>query len=136
MGDDMKLGILTGPFADTELSAVADWAASVGFEAVEVACWPAAGGETRRYAGTSHINVDGLSKGKASEINDALKEKGISISGLGYYPNPLHADAEPRSQVISHLKKVITAAALMNVPVVNTFLGGDRNLTVDENWQR
>ena len=132
----MKLGILTAPFADTELNAVADWAASVGFEAVEVACWPAASGETRRYAGTSHINVDGLSKGKASEITGALKDKGISISGLGYYPNPLHAEAEHRTQVISHLKKVITAAALMKVPVVNTFLGGDRKLTVDENWER
>ncbi|MBG1232351.1 sugar phosphate isomerase/epimerase family protein [Aestuariivirga litoralis] len=132
----MKLGILTAPFADTELNAVADWAGSVGFEALEVACWPAAAGETRRYAGTSHINVDGLSKGKASEITGALKDKGVSISGLGYYPNPLHADAEHRAQVIGHLKKVISAAALMKVPVVNTFLGGDRTLNVDENWRR
>jgi sugar phosphate isomerase/epimerase len=132
----MKLGILTAPFADTELNKVADWAASVGFEALEIACWPATGGEARRYAGTSHINVDGLTQSRATEIKAQLTEKGISISGLGYYPNPLHADADHRERVIAHLKNVIKAASLMKVPVVNTFLGGDRKLTVDENWER
>jgi len=131
----MKLGILTAPLPDTNLDTLAGWAASVGFQALEVACWPAASGETRRYAGTSHIDVDGLTKARASEITGALKDKGISISGLGYYPNPLHADVVHREHVISHLKKVITAAGVMKVPVVNTFLGGDRKLTVDENWE-
>ncbi len=132
----MKLGILTAPFANTELSKVAHWAVSAGFEAMEIACWPAIGGEGRRYAGTSHINVDGLTKTQANEIQTQLAEKGLSISGLGYYPNPLHPDTEHRDQVIAHLKKVIVAASLMEVPVVNTFLGGDRKLTVDENWER
>jgi sugar phosphate isomerase/epimerase len=132
----MKLGILTAPFADTKLDDVADWAKAAGFEAMEIACWPAGGGEARRYAGTSHISVDGLSKLQAGEITAALKAKGISISGLGYYPNPLHADAAHRDNVIGHLKKVITAAALMGVKVVNTFVGGDRTLTLDQNWDR
>jgi sugar phosphate isomerase/epimerase len=115
---------------------VAEWAASAGFEAMEIACWPASGGEARRYAGTSHIDVDNLSKSKANDIAGALKDKGIAISGLGYYPNPLHSDAAHRERVIGHLKKVIAAAGLMKVPVVNTFVGGDRALTVDENWKR
>jgi len=132
----MKLGILTAPFADASLMDVADWAAQSGFTAIEVACWPAAGGETRRYAGTSHINVDGLTASGAYEIVAALAEKGISISGLGYYPNPLHADSAHREQVLGHLKKVITAASLLEVPVVNTFMGGDRNLGVEDNWVR
>jgi len=132
----MKLGILTAPFADTKLNDVAAWTSSVGFEAMEIACWPASSGEKRRYAGTSHINVDGLSKEHASEITGAMKDKNVSISGLGYYPNPLHAEADHREQVIGHLKKVITAAGLMGVPVVNTFIGGDRKLTADENWKR
>jgi sugar phosphate isomerase/epimerase len=132
----MKLGILTAPFHDTKLIDVAAWAASVGFTTLEIACWPAGGGEARRYAGTSHITVDGLSKTQASQIASVIKDKGISISGLGYYPNPLHADAAHRDMVIGHLKKVITAAGLMNVSVVNTFLGGDRALTLDQNWDR
>ena len=132
----MRLGILTAPFADTKLMDVADWSVSVGFEAIEIACWPAAGGEARRYAGTSHIDVDGLAKTKASEIVGALKDKGIRISGLGYYPNPLHSEVAHRERVIAHLKKVITAAGVMGVSVVNTFVGGDRTLTVDQNWDR
>jgi sugar phosphate isomerase/epimerase len=65
-----------------------------------------------------------------------LKAKGITVSGLGYYPNPLHADAAHREAVIGHLMKVITAAGMMGVKVVNTFVGGDRTLTVDQNWTR
>ena len=53
----MQLGILTAPFPDTQLVDVAAWASIAGFTALEIACWPRAGGETRRYAGTSHIDV-------------------------------------------------------------------------------
>ena len=56
------------------------------------------------------------------------------ISGLGFYPNPLHPDAEHRTTVIDHLKHVITAAEKMDVPFVNTFMGADRAKTQDENW--
>ena len=132
----MKLGLLTAPFEDTDLMQVADWTAANGMSALEVACWPASGGEKRRYAGTSHIDVDGLGASQGAEIVGGLAEKGIEISGLGYYPNPLHADADHREAVIGHLKKVITAAGLMGVPVVNTFVGGDRALNLDDNWAR
>ena len=57
----MKLGVLTAPFADTPLADVADWASSAGFEALEIACWPKTSGPSRRYAGTSHIDVAKLS---------------------------------------------------------------------------
>ena len=132
----MKLGLLTAPFEDTDLMDVAQWAGANGFSAMEIACWPSSGGEKRRYAGTSHINVDGLSASQGQEIKNGLAEHGIEISGLGYYPNPLHADAEHRDEVIGHLMKVITAAGVMGIPIVNTFVGGDRTLNVDENWAR
>ncbi len=115
---------------------VADWAGASGFSAMEVACWPASGGEARRYAGTSHINVDGLSAAQGTDIKSGLADRGVRISGLGYYPNPLHADADHRAAVISHLMKVITAAGTMGVPIVNTFMGGNRAVNVDENWAR
>ena len=132
----MKLGILTAPFPDTKLMDVADWSASAGFEAMEIACWPATGDEARRYAGTSHIDVEDLTVAHATEITGALADKGIAVSGLGYYPNPLHSQSAHRDRVITHLKKVITAARMMQVRVVNTFVGGDRALSVDENWER
>jgi sugar phosphate isomerase/epimerase len=80
--------------------------------------------------------VDGLTKTQGDEIIGGLAERGITISGLGYYPNPLHADADHRDEVIGHLKKVITGASTMGLNVVNTFVGGDRTLNVDENWTR
>ena len=132
----MQLGILTAPFEDTGLMEVADWAGASGFSAMEVACWPASGGEARRYAGTSHINVDGLSAAQGTDIKSGLADRGVRISGLGYYPNPLHADADHRAAVVSHLMKVITAAGTMGVPIVNTFMGGNRAVNVDENWAR
>ena len=92
----MKLGLLTAPFPDTDLMAVADWASGAGLSALEIACWPAGGGEERRYAGTSHINVDGLTKEQGVDILAELTEMGNEVSGLGYYPNPLHPDAAQR----------------------------------------
>jgi sugar phosphate isomerase/epimerase len=131
----MKLGILTAPFPDTPLAAVADWATSSGFEALEIACWPKATGPTRRYAGTTHIDVARLSASKAKEIVAELAEKNLVVSGLGYYPNPLHPDPAHRSTVIEHLKTVIVASGRMGVGLVNTFCGGDASKTVDDNWK-
>jgi sugar phosphate isomerase/epimerase len=113
---------------------VADWAASVGFEVLEVACWPRSSGATRKYAGTSHIDVVSLTDAQASEIRGEVEAKGLSISGLGYYPNPLHPDPGTRAAAIDHLKAVIVATSRMGLPVTNTFCGGDASKTVDENW--
>jgi sugar phosphate isomerase/epimerase len=131
----MKLGLLTAPFPDTPLIEVADWASSVGFEALEIACWPRSSGPSRRYAGTAHIDVAALSDTEAKEIVSALAEKDIAISALGYYPNALHPDADHRQAVIAHLKHVITAASRMGVGLVNTFCGGDAGKHVDANWE-
>src|SRR5688500_11032549 len=57
------------------------------------------------------------------------------VSSLGYYPNPLHPETEHSETVISHLKKVIEAAALLEVPVVGTFVGKDKNKTVPQNLE-
>ena len=133
----MKLGFLTAPFPDTSLSDVAEWAGANGFESLEIACWPPArGGPTRRYAGTSHIDVTDLSESRASEIVDMVASHGLTISGLGFYPNPMHPDAEVRDAAIAHQKLVIEAAAKMKVPFFNTFMGGDSSLHVDANWER
>ncbi|PZO81322.1 MAG: AP endonuclease [Mesorhizobium amorphae] len=131
----MQLGILTAPFPETPLGEVASWAADAGFETLEIACWPKAEGSTRRYAGTSHIDVANLSDGEAREIPASLEARGLSISALGFYPNPLHPDRAHREAVAEHLKRVIAAASRMEVGLVNTFCGGDRAKTVDENWE-
>ncbi len=130
----MRLGLLTAPFPDTPLDEVADWTAANGFESIEIACWPASGGDARRYAGTSHIDVAKLTKAAADEIVGKMHDRGLVISGLGYYPNPLHPDPAHREMVIGHLKHVITAAELMGVGLVNTFMGADDAKNLDDNW--
>lgn len=131
----MQLGILTAPFPEMTLMEVADWAAGVGFTTLEVACWPRASGPTRRYAGTSHLDVAGLADGEGREVVAALAERGLGISALGYYPNPLHPDPAHRAAVIRHLRHVIAAAGAMGVGLVTTFCGGDAARTVEANWQ-
>ena len=130
----MKLGFLTAPFPETPLMEVADWAAGVDFEVLEIACWPMSGGVKRKYAGTAHIDVVNLTDAQAGEIKVEVAEKGLDISGLGFYPNPLHPDLEVRAAAIDHLKAVIVATGKMGLPVTNTFCGGDAGKNVDENW--
>jgi sugar phosphate isomerase/epimerase len=131
----VKLGILTAPFPDASLADVARWASTSGFEALEIACWPASSGATRRYAGTSHIDVAAMSSSQAKQIAADLAEMGLVVSALGYYPNPLHPDQAHRRTVIDHLRKVIVAAGHMGVSVVNTFCGGDASKHIDDNWK-
>ena len=130
----MKLGFFTAALPGNTLEQAAEWGADSGFQAIEIACWPQEKA-TRRYAGVNHIDVTNLDKPKAVEIRKMLDGYGLTISSLGYYPNPLHPDAEHRETVINHLKKVIEAAALLEVPVVGTFVGKDQNKTIPQNFE-
>lgn len=129
----MQLGFVTAILADRSLKQVAEFAADHGFECIEVMCWPVGKAE-RRYAGVTHLDVDGLSKTRAADTRELLTAFGVSVSGLGYYPNPLAPEAKERQTCVSHLRKVIRAAELLEVRTVNTFIGRDWNKSVDGNW--
>ena len=131
----MKLGLLTAPFPDAPLLEVADWASAAGFEALEIACWPRSSGPTRRYAGTGHIDVATVTAREGEDLVAALADRGLAISALAYYPNPLHPDPAHRAAVTGHLRAVIAAASRMGVGLVNTFCGGDAKKDVDANWR-
>lgn len=131
----LELGFVTAIFADDSFEQVLDFAADHGFACVEVMCWPKGLAE-RRYAGVTHIDVDQLDEAKVKEIKSLLKKKGVYISGLGYYPNPLDPDHEKRDFYFGHIKKVISAAARLGVPVVNTFIGRDPRLNLQENLEQ
>jgi sugar phosphate isomerase/epimerase len=129
----VKLGLLTAAFPDMSLEEIAEWAASEGFETLEVACWPASGGQRRRYAGVSHIDVDSLDPDAVREI---MQRHGLEISALAYYPNNLHPDDTHREEVNGHLRKVIDAAQALDVEIVCTFIGNDKDRPLPENLQR
>ncbi len=130
----MKLGFFTAALPGSTLEQAAKWGAESGFQAIEIACWPPEKA-TRRYAGVTHIDVTTLDRPRAKEIRNMLDGCNLTVSALGYYPNPLHPDPEHRQTVIEHLKKVIDAAAMLEVPVVGTFIGKDKNKTVPQNLE-
>ena len=129
----MKLGLLTAAFPDLSLDEVAAWSAGNGYEMLEVACWPSGGGEKRRYAGVTHIDVDAFDAGAVRETLDRHR---VAISSLAYYPNNLHPDDAHREKVNAHLRKVIDAAARLEVPIVGTFVGNDKDRPLPENLDR
>jgi sugar phosphate isomerase/epimerase len=129
----MQLGFVSAIFGDLSLQEVVEFAAEEGFACLEPMCWPA-GGANRRYAGVSHIDASDMTEEKGAKIHSLFLQYGISISGLGYYPNPLDPDTDHRRMVVEHLKKVIRAAPLVGAHVVNTFIGRDHTKSVDDNW--
>lgn len=130
----MKLGIFTAAFPGKPLEEVAAWAAENGFDSLELACWPPEKA-TRRYAGISTIDVSDFDAVQAKEVHAVLKNYGLTISSLGYYPNPMHPDPAHRNMVIGHLKKVILAAELLETPIVGTFVGKDKDKNLPDNLE-
>lgn len=128
----LKLGFVSAILADYGFEHVIDYASNNEFKCVEIMCWPAENADARRYAGVSHINVDNFD---AHYINKYLTEKNIEISGLGYYPNPLDSDTKKSEFYIEHIKKIIRACNKLGVPVMNTFIGRNQHLNIQENLE-
>jgi sugar phosphate isomerase/epimerase len=131
----LDLGFVSAILAEKSFEQVIDFASANGFRCVEIMCWPKGKAE-RRYAGVTHIEVASLTPKNAAYLNSYAAERGVYISGLGYYPNPLDPDLKQARVFTDHIKKVIKAAALMKVPVVNTFIGRDYTKNLDDNFVR
>ena len=134
----MQLGFVSAILPDQSLEEVLTFGADAGYDCVEVMCWPAGEGETRRYAGTSHIDVEAMLSGDAEveRVERIVEETGVLISALGYYPNPLSPDAAEAETAVTHLRRVIEAAPRLGLDRVTTFVGRDFTKTVDANWPR
>ena len=128
----MKLGFVSAILDGWNFEEMIDTAAEMGYECVEVACWPQGKAE-RRYAGVSHIDVENTTEEYIAHIKDYCKQKGVEISSLAFYPNTMDGDLEKRAAAIAHLKKVINMSALLGINMVTTFVGRDQTKTVEEN---
>ena len=131
----MKLGFVSAIFPDLSLDAVLALARAQHFATVELMCWPVGKAE-RKYAGVTHVDVTRFTPTQADDINARSAHHGVTVSALGYYPNPLDPDRAAARRATDHLKRVIRAAALLGLKNVNTFAGRDWTKTVDENWPR
>ena len=128
----MVLGLLSAILADRDFYQVIDVCSEIGFEALEVACWPKQLA-ARRYAGVTHLDFAGAEEKEIQKQLEYAKKKDIQISALAYYPNPLSPVEEERNMAIAHIHTLIDKAAEYDISLVNTFIGRDRFKNVEEN---
>ena len=130
----MKFGLLTAILDGWSFEEAVDTAVEMGFECLEVACWPAGKAE-RRYAGVSHIDAERVLADDeyAKYVKGYVEKKGMTISSLAFYPNTMDPDLTKRTAAIEHLKALIKASSKLGVGMVTTFIGRDQHKTVEEN---
>jgi sugar phosphate isomerase/epimerase len=129
----MQLGFVSAIVPELNLDQVLAFAAAERFACVEAMCWPVGKAE-RKYAGVTHVDVNGFTKARAEATHALCAQHRVRLSALGYYPNPLDPDPKVAKVAVDHLKKVIQAAALLGLKTVNTFVGRDWTKSVDDNW--
>ena len=131
----MQLGFMTAILPDRTFEQVLEFASATGYDCLEVMCWPP-GKADRRYAGVTHIDVTGFDNAQANRVLEQAAAAQVAISGLGYYPNALSHNEDEAAIAVEHLQRVITAAPLLGLTRVNTFIGRDWTQSVDANWPR
>ncbi len=122
----MKISVCNELFKDWPIEKVFDYAAGLGFEAVEIA--PFTLGET----------VDDISPAQRKEIAAAAARAGVEIAGLhwllvqpeGLYIN--HPDRAVRQRTQDYLKKLINLCADLGGKVL--VHGSPQQRTVREGW--
>lgn len=132
----MKLGFVSAILDQCNFEEMMDIASNMGFECVEVACWPQGKAE-RRYAGVSHIDAERVLKDDdyAKYILDYSKNKKVEISSLAYYPNTMDADLNRREAAVKHMKTLILATKKLGINMVTTFIGRDQNKNIEQNLE-
>ena len=132
----MKLGFVSAILDQSDYEEMMDIAGELGFQCVEVACWPQGKAE-RRYAGVSHIDVDRVLEDDtyAGHILDYAAQKGVEISSLAFYPNTMDGDLAKREAAVSHLKTLIKASHKLGIGMVTTFIGRDQTKNIEENLE-
>ena len=131
----IPLGFASAILPDLTLDEVLGFASEVGYDCVEVMCWPVSKAE-RRYSGVTHIDIAQLDSEQIASIRKLIDTTGVAISGLGYYPNCLSPKLDEAQTAVEHLKHLIVTAPKLGLDRVNTFIGRDYTLSVNENWPR
>ena len=108
----MKVGMLTTPFEKESFETVLDFAEAASISCLEVIAHP----------GSKHIDATKLTAAAAREIQRALEDRMLEISALTYYTCDISVPQKIRT-VQATAKKVIDAAARLNVPTVCMLAG-------------
>ena len=127
----MKLGFVSAILPELSLAEVLAFAATERFACVEIMCWPVGKAE-RKYAGITHLDVDGFTHSRAEVVHALCNQHGVSLTALGYYPNPLDPNPLVAKAAVNHLKKVIKAGDIAAPATFPTFADGHQEVTVCE----
>lgn len=128
----MKFGFLTACLLNMSLQEKMAYAHQVGFDALDVACWPK--NNTRDYS-ASDIDTENLTDQDVEQIKGWEKQYNITITSLAYYDNMLINDQKLRQTYYEHLKSVIVAAGRLEVPLVGCFTGKNQQKSLVENFK-
>ncbi len=131
----MQLGFVSAILPELSLDEVCSVANTEGFDCVELMCWPVSKAE-RRYAGVTHVDVTNFGSGEANKVQNTIAKHGVSISGLGYYPNALSPNSDEANAAVEHIRQVIAACETLGLRQMNTFIGRDWTKSVNDNWPR
>lgn len=122
----MKLGFLTACLPKLSLEEICTWAASEGFQTLELAAWPVK--STRDYQ-ARQIDAARFTRSDAARVKDLLAASGLALSAMAYYDNNIDRNPARKKARLTHLKAVVRAAELLDVGLVGTFVGGRPDLS-------
>ncbi|MEW6511959.1 MAG: sugar phosphate isomerase/epimerase [Bacteroidota bacterium] len=128
----MKLGFLTACLPQATLEEILRWASRQGFQTIELAAWPV---RSLRDYQARQIDAARFTRPDAERVKDLLAGYNLAISAMAYYDNNLAPELRKRKHYIDHLKKVIRAASLLEVPLVGTFVGARPDRLPGENMK-
>src|SRR5262245_38608802 len=126
----MKLGVFALLFGDLPLAKALDKVRSYGLSQVEIgAC---------AFMGKAHCDPAALlaSEELLAEFREAFATRGLAISTLSCYGNPLHPDPAIGMAHTADLKDCVRLAAALSIGMVNCFAGMPEGTAGDRtpNW--
>ncbi len=128
----MKIGFLTACLPNLVLDKLVQWASQKGFKTLELAAWPV---DSSRDYQARQIDAANFTIEEAEKIKILFKDNNMEISAMAYYDNNIHPNLEQRNSYLTHLKKVIDTASMLDVKLVGTFVGSNPELSPNENMK-
>ena len=126
----MKLGVFALLFGDLPLEKALDKVRNYGLSHVEIGAGA--------FMGKAHCDPAALlaSEQKLAEFCAAFTTRGLTISTLSCYGNPLHPDSAVGAMHTSDLKDGVRLAAKLGIGMVNCFAGMPEGAAGDRtpNW--
>jgi len=119
----LRIGFLVGGQLGS-LEKTVEWASENGFKALEIGSGP----------GSPLIDPEKVLRQETNGIKRALEKGDVIASCLTWCPNNMDPNLETRRRNNAHVRRMIEAAAKLEIPVVSTWIGKVPG-TVEENMK-